>query len=81
MKKEDEKAFLALILGFIAGMAFFSTFERKRVRQEKFKKIKSELDNGLNIDQVKISNDWINVSNDVRKSYERLKKTTFNEAV
>lgn len=81
MKKEDEKAFLALILGFIAGMTFFSTVERKRVRQEKFKKIKSELDNGLNIDQVKISSDWINVSNDVRKSYERLKKTTFNEAV
>lgn len=81
MKKEDEKAFLALILGFIAGMTFFSTVERKRVRQEKFKKIKSELDNGLNIDQVKISNDWINVSNDVIKTYERLKKTTFNEAV
>lgn len=81
MKNEDEKVFLALILGFIAGITFFSSVERKRVRQEKFKKIKSELDNGFYNDKIKIGNDWINVSEDIKKSYERLKKTTLNEAV
>jgi hypothetical protein len=81
MKNEDEKFFLALILGFIAGITFFSSLERKRVRQEKFKKIKSELDTGFYNDKIKINNDWINVSEDIKKSYERLKKTTLNEAV
>ncbi|MBI4647379.1 MAG: hypothetical protein HY738_12535 [Bacteroidia bacterium] len=78
MSNKKEDIILSFILGFLAGIAFFSIIDKKNERRViKFNKIKDELDKGFKIDRQNIQNDWQHIYFDLDKSFKKLKQDTY----
>ncbi len=62
------------LLGFLSNFMFFKTSDIRSKRADRFKKLKSDIFNGTEIDKLNIANDWQHIYSDFGKAFNKQKE-------